>query len=137
MDNYLDIIEIDHYEPSIKHPRMSIYNRSAQFAPFSALVGYDEVVKEVAREVDKKVELDDCEKNKINNILLDLTPNEEIIITYFVQDKKKNGGYYFTKKINFHKIDFLNKNLIFSDNLKIPINSIIDIKKTNNFSNIQ
>ena len=34
---------------------MSIEQRSAQFAPFAALTGYDEAVKETARRTDKKI----------------------------------------------------------------------------------
>ena len=44
-DNYEDIINLPHYEPKY-HTRMSIEARSAQFAPFSALTGYEEKVKE-------------------------------------------------------------------------------------------
>lgn len=54
-DKYNDIINLPHHV-SEKHTRMSLEERSAQFAPFSALTGYDEVIKETAR--------------KINNILL-------------------------------------------------------------------
>ncbi len=129
MNDYSDIINIDHHEPSIKHPRMSIYNRSAQFAPFSALVGYDEAVKEASRLVDKKIELDDYEKSKINSVLLELKQNDEITITYFVKDKKKNGGYYFTNKFIFYKLDFINKEIVFLDKSRILIDNIINIKK--------
>ena len=45
--NYDDIINLPHYV-SKKHPQMSIEARSAQFAPFSALTGYDEALKETA-----------------------------------------------------------------------------------------
>ena len=51
-DNYDDIINIEHFEP--KHPRMSRYNRAAQFAPFAALTGYDDEITETARRTEKK-----------------------------------------------------------------------------------
>lgn len=41
MDNYEDIINLPHHV-SDKHPRMSMYQRAAQFAPFAAL-GKDSV----------------------------------------------------------------------------------------------
>ena len=47
--DYDDIINLPHYEPK-HHPRMSMWNRAAQFAPFAALTGYDEVIKESAQE---------------------------------------------------------------------------------------
>ena len=43
--NYNDIINLPHFE-SKKHPRMSLEARSAQFAPFAALTGYEDAVKE-------------------------------------------------------------------------------------------
>ena len=51
--NYDDIINLPHHV-SKKRPQMSIETRSAQFAPFAALTGYDEAVKETARLTDKK-----------------------------------------------------------------------------------
>ena len=51
MGKYDDIINLPHYEPK-HHPRMSMYSRAAQFAPFAALTGYDEQVKETARLTD-------------------------------------------------------------------------------------
>lgn len=53
MDNkYVDIINLPHHV-STKHPQMSIESRSAQFAPFAALVGYDEAVKNTIKKVEK------------------------------------------------------------------------------------
>lgn len=47
-DNYEDIINLPHYEPK-RHPRMSMEARAAQFAPFAALTGYEEAIKEAAK----------------------------------------------------------------------------------------
>jgi hypothetical protein len=41
MSNYDDIINLPHHV-STKRKQMSIEARSAQFAPFAALTGYDE-----------------------------------------------------------------------------------------------
>ena len=46
MSDYDDIINQPHYEPK-HHPRMSMWNRAAQFAPFAALTGYDAAIREV------------------------------------------------------------------------------------------
>lgn len=45
---YDDIINLPH-PTSDKHPRMSLYDRAAQFAPFAALDGYEEAIKETVR----------------------------------------------------------------------------------------
>ena len=52
MSKYDDIINLPHYV-SKKRPQMSIEARSAQFAPFAALTGYDEKVKEIFKELIK------------------------------------------------------------------------------------
>ena len=46
---YDDIINLD-VPTSKKHPRMSMKNRAAQFAPFAAMVGHDEMIKESIKE---------------------------------------------------------------------------------------
>lgn len=51
-DDYNDIINLPHHI-SKKHQQMSLKDRAAQFAPFSALTGYDEALKEVAEYVSK------------------------------------------------------------------------------------
>lgn len=47
--DYSDIIDMPHHV-SEKHSQMSIWNRAAQFAPFAALTGYDNVITETAKE---------------------------------------------------------------------------------------
>ena len=55
MDNYEDIINLPHYEPK-KHPRMDRTMRAAQFAPFAALTGYGDAVKDTEKIVELKYE---------------------------------------------------------------------------------
>ena len=45
MDNYEDIINLPHHV-SKRHPQMSMWNRAAQFAPFTPLAGFAEAIKE-------------------------------------------------------------------------------------------
>ena len=55
-DSYNDIIGLPHHVSQTR-PQMSRRNRAAQFAPFAALTGYDEAVKESARRTDSRAEL--------------------------------------------------------------------------------
>lgn len=129
-DNYEDIINLPHYEPK-NHPRMSNYNRAAQFAPFAALTGYEEQVKETARLTDKKVEIDEGLRNLINSKLQIIDRNiksrPEVTITYFVKDKKKNGGCYVTITDNVKKVDSIEKIIVLSDKTKIAMKDILTI----------
>ena len=44
-DDYSDIINLEQPEPDpVKHPRMSMRDRAAQFAPFAALTGFDDSI---------------------------------------------------------------------------------------------
>ena len=92
MNNYDDIINMPHHVSKTRKP-MSLQNRSAQFAPFSALTTYDEAIREVARETSKKIELDDGIKLMLNDKLSFIKTNiklrPKVTITYFVKDKKK------------------------------------------------
>ena len=122
MDKYDDIINLPHYEPKY-HPRMSKYKRSAQFAPFAALVGYDEQVQECSRLTDKRLEIDDELKEKINNKLNKINEliknSPEVEITYFIPDEKKDGGKYITEIGNVKRIDYINRFIKLTDNKKI------------------
>lgn len=130
MNKYDDIIKLPH-QVSKRHPQMSIMARSAQFAPFAALSGYDEAVKETARLTDKRLEIDDGLKSILNNklqyILENININPEIIFTYFVYDRKKTGGKYIEKIGIVKKIDLIEKYILLTDKSKIPIEEIIDI----------
>ena len=43
---YDDIINLPHHEPK-RHRRMSRLERAAQFAPFAALRGYEDVIEQM------------------------------------------------------------------------------------------
>lgn len=137
MNKYEDIINLS--RPISKHPKMTLYQRSAQFAPFSALTGYEGQVKETARQTYKKIELDEEIKLKLNlkiQIIQEMLHNNpEIEIKYYVPDKIKDGGKYETIKNKVKKIDNYNQAIIMQDDLKIDINEIIDIK-SDIFNNI-
>ena len=55
MSNYVDIINLPHHV-SKRHPQMSMWNRAAQFAPFAALTGYEESIRQSAQENEKLFE---------------------------------------------------------------------------------
>lgn len=132
MNKYKDIINLPHHV-SKNHPRMSLNNRSAQFAPFSALTGYSEKIKETARITDKKIELDEGLKTVINNRLQIIKENiksvPQVTITYFIKDQRKSGGSYKTIITNIKKIDEINKTITLIEGPKINIDDIINISK--------
>jgi CRISPR/Cas system-associated endonuclease Cas3-HD len=108
MDDYKDIINLPHHI-SKKRPQMSLYARSAQFAPFAALTGYSDEVKEKARLTNKRIELSEEEKEFLNGKILKINEviktRPKISVTYFVKDLKKEGGSYLTVTDNVKRVD--------------------------------
>ena len=129
MDNYSDIINLS--RPVSKRPRMSLEQRSAQFAPFAALTGYEGQVKETARLTNKKIEINE-ELKEILNLKIQLIQEKikeqpQIEITYFIPDSKKDGGRYETVTNSVKKIDTYKGEIILIDGTTIAIDEIIDI----------
>ena len=54
MGNYDDIINLPHHV-SAKHPKMSMYNRAAQFSPFAALTGYEKAIEKAQKKQEEAV----------------------------------------------------------------------------------
>ena len=127
---YDDIINLPHHV-SKKHPHMSLEARAAQFAPFAALTGYDEQVKETARLTNERKELADGLKmildEKIQEIQKHISEKPKVTITYFVPDTRKQGGKYVTATGNIAKIDEYTHNILFENKTKISIKEIIEI----------
>ena len=130
MENYDDIIHLS--RPKSKHPRMSLYQRSAQFAPFAALTGYEGHIKETARLTDRKIEIDEEIKKeldvKIMTIKNKLNSKPNVTITYFIPNVKKNGGRYETISKKIKRIDEKNYELVFDDNTIIQTKNIYNIE---------
>lgn len=130
VDNYEDIINLPHHT-SKKHPRMSLEARSAQFAPFAALTGYDEVLIETARLTNERIEIDETIKviidSKLQIIKEHIKEMPLITFMYFVPDSKKDGGKYVTITGNVKKIDEYRNVFVLDNKMEIPIDEIIDL----------
>ncbi len=129
-DKYEDIINLPHHT-STKHPQMTLEARAAQFAPFAALTGYDDEIKETARLTNERIELDDEAKsildNKLQLIKERLPARYTVAFTYFVPDVKKEGGRYVTVTGKVRKVDEYKQLIILENKTEIPINEIINI----------
>lgn len=127
---YEDIINLPHYK-SKKHPKMSNFDRAAQFSPFAALTGHSETITETARFTESKKHLTDEQKDDISEKLkyieeiLDLCAS--IIITYYVPDEKKNGGAYICKVCSIKRINEVERTVLLNDGTSIFIDDIAAI----------
>jgi hypothetical protein len=128
---YEDIVNLPR-PVSKKHPQPPISERASRFAPFAAITGYEEMVLEEARVTEEKIDLDECAlillDRKLNILQNHLSQSPEITVTYFLPDKKKNGGAYRTITGTAKRIDPYKKLLIMNDDGKIQIEDIYKLE---------
>ncbi len=127
---YDDMLYLPHHV-SPTRPRMPAIDRGAQFSPFAALVGYDSVIEETARLTQQKIELTESVQWALNEKLRMLSEygiGPVISVTYFCPDIRKQGGAYVTTVGTVRKIDTIQKVMILSDGVKIPMEDILNIE---------
>ena len=126
-NKYDDMIYLPNPTPTCK-PRMSLHDRAAQFSPFAALTGYEDAVEETARLTDTRLELSEDMKTILNEkmqMIVDNLDSEPIVtITYFVPDKKKEGGVYVDVTGIVKEINEYERCIVMTDKKKIPIEQV-------------
>ena len=131
MGEYDDLLYLPH-PVSRRHPPMSAMDRAAQFSPFSALTGDEAVLREAGRLTDSRAELSEYSRDILDQrqkILLDAAPTyPEITITYFIPDRRKQGGAYGTLKGNLKKIDLARRVIILLDGTEVSLDDVADIQ---------
>lgn len=131
MRNYEDIQNHERYQLK-HHTPMSLESRAAQFAPFAALVGYDEEIGEAARSTDGREELSEDAIDALNQAFQKLLEHEEerplVTVTYFQPDAKKDGGRYMTYTGNFRFYDAEKRVMKFVDGMVIGVELVCRIE---------
>ncbi len=128
MSKYDDMLYLEH-PVSKKHPQMALADRAAQFSPFAALTGYEAVIEETARQTEKRPVLTEEEKLRINEKLLKmLSSKEEGMISFFVPDKKKEGGHFDCKRCAVHRVDDIRRVVITTSGEEIPLDDILFVE---------
>ena len=130
MNRYDDIINLPHHVSPTRQ-RMSMHDRAAQFAPFAALVGYDDAVAETARLTEARPELDEQEHRAINERLAYIADHiheqPEVRIQYFVPDEYKSGGAIVEVSGKVKKISATDGTIVMADGYKIRLSDIVDL----------
>ena len=125
---YDDILNYQYPNPEIEKDFPDKILRAAQFAPFAALTGHDEAVKETARLTDQRIELDEYANRRLNYIKEHIEDEQMFSITYFLPDKKKDGGRYVTATDFVVKIKDYENTVVMYDKSEIPIPDILMIE---------
>lgn len=126
---YDDIIGLPHHQ-SATRPRMPMENRAAQFAPFAALTGHDELIGETGRLTSRRTELSDDERLRLSAVLrtlVALPDHPELTATYFRQDETKAGGRYLCHHGRLKRVDTTFGYLEFEDGMRLELGDIADI----------
>ena len=142
--NYDDIINLAR-PLSGRYPKMSLYDKAAQFAP---LTGYEDAISEEGRLTKMRRIVSDEDMRNINSELQKLVAmvkeykygvkcfKSEFInkerpiaeIEYFVPDEKKAGGSYVKDEFRIREVNLNNRTIITEDDKFIKIDDIISIE---------
>lgn len=131
---YDDIIDLPHHQ-SPRRAGMPMTDRAAQFAPFAALTGYEDVIEETGRLTQPAVELTESSIQNIDEKLQILGKNcrhfPAVTVVYFQPDLRKTGGSYVTATGCVKRVDPCSQLLQFTDGRQIPLAAISELNIEN------
>lgn len=127
MTGYEDIIRLSR-PVSLRHARMSMVDRGAQFSPFAALVGYEKVLEESARLTEAETFLDESSKELLNRKLRFLADHPgqtgQVRFLCYRPDERKAGGSYVWQDGIVKKIDRYRRRVVLEDGKEFAIEDI-------------
>ena len=114
---------------SNRHP-MAVERRAKQFAPFAALKGFEETIREKEYIYEKKRVLPEEKNNDLHMKLKILKPRMEIQAEYFEENEKRPGyGQYHTVR---GRVDFYDPAVYLRiGNVEINIHNLYDLSGDN------
>ena len=129
MGKYDDILDMP--RPESFRRKMTPHDRAAQFAPFAALTGYGDEISEAERTTRPRAELCDDAREMIDRQISSALALREcaprLDITYFVPDKRKQGGAYMKARGRVVSFDEFDRTITLSGGEAIPVYDIYDV----------
>ena len=132
---YDDIIDLER-PVSKTHAPMPMSERAAQFSPFAALTGYEEIIAEAGRLTARRIDLDEDAKQELNRSLLRLSARLEagegplaVELTWFEPDGLKLGGAYVTRVLSVRRVDRNYRLLELQDHSVIEFEQILALRE--------
>ena len=132
--DYSDIIDHPHHQ-SLVHPHMSLHDRAAQFSPFAALTGYEDMISEEARITEDESHLDEYSRDILDRLISRISDEIEsgnepkVKLTVFTPDEKKQGGRYEDRIETIRKIDTVERKLILKRQRESGAYETIDVER--------
>ena len=128
--DYDDILHLSR-PVSGRHARMSMVDRGAQFSPFAALVGYEQVLQESARLTEAETFLDESGKELLDRKLRFLADHlgqvGQVRFLCYRPDERKSGGSFLWLEGSVKKIDLYRRFVILEDGQEFAIEDIRSI----------
>ena len=128
--DYDDILHLSR-PVSVRHARMSMVDRGAQFSPFAALVGYEQVLQESARLTQAETFLDESSKELLDRKLRFLADHpgrvEQVRFLCYRPDERKSGGSFLRLEGSVKKIDLYRRRVVLEDGQEFAIEDIRSI----------
>ena len=128
--DYDDILRLSR-PVSLRHARMSMVDRGAQFSPFAALVGYEQVLQESARLTQAETFLDESSKELLDRKLRFLADHpgrmEQVRFLCYRPDERKSGGSFLWLEGSVKKIDLYRRRVVLADGQEFAIEDIRSI----------
>ncbi len=124
MKGYDRIINLPHHV-SEKHPQMPREDRAAQFAPFSALSGFDEAIRRAEKEAVQEKAIENIPKDGIMEKLeaaaglSGVKPNAKLSVF--------SDGAVITEEGTVRKIDMNASVLVIDEGKRIPLKDILSL----------
>lgn len=113
---------------SRRHPPMARSARAAQFAPFSALTGYEDVIAEAERLTEQRLSLDEDTLERLNQqlnwLINHAREHPQLHLRFFVADEKKAGGAYIEEIGVLKKVDLFHRLLMLQSGLCVSLDDI-------------
>lgn len=130
LEQYRDMLDLT--RPLIPgHPPLSRESRAAQFSPFAALTGYEELIEEGARFTEEKSILGEEALEELNRSLTKLprriAEKEKVELLYFEKDPLKAGGQYLSYQGRVVKMDAAEEWIRLEDGKTILFENIVKL----------
>ena len=116
---YDDIIDLPHHQ-SPRRAGMPMTDRAAQFAPFAALTGYEDVIEE-----------------RLQILGQNCRHFPAVTVVYFQPDLRKTGGSYVTATGCVKRVDPCSQLLQFTDGRQISLATTSELNIENPHSLLQ
>ena len=127
MGSYDDMIRLD--RPRSGHPKMRRGDRAKIFAPYDALKGFSDSVKEKDRVYFPRILTTEFIQEGINRRLTGLNRRDTVVVVYFVSMQRtaeEDLGEYRTAAGTVLRVDAVERKLVL-DCLTVPFEDIVSL----------